>query len=104
MLKKKQDSRLMPSSQDMIALNIALEERFISLCGLYQRAKGNLLNIPKGLDKDMYHWRNMAVRHKKGDFRNTDTEKQSIQVIAQWTVDVKAALCMQPSKQVQWNI
>jgi len=103
MLKKNQDNRLMPSDQDLIALSVALEERFINLCNLYQKAKGDMLNIPKGLDKDMLLWRNMAVRHKKGDFRNTLSEKQSIRVLAQWTVDVKASLCDQPTKQLQWN-
>ena len=103
MLNKKQDSRLMPSNQDLIALSMALEERFLNLCNLYQKSKGMVLNIPKGLDKDMFLWRTMAVRHKKGDFRNTDSEKQSIRVLAQWTVDVKATLCNQPTKQLQWN-
>jgi hypothetical protein len=64
---------------------------------------GMQLNIPKSLDRDMLRWREMRVRHKKGDFRNTDGELRSTKTIAQFTVDQNCMLRKQPLKKVEWK-
>ena len=102
MSKKNQSWTLMPSTQDDVALCAALETRFLELCGLYKRATGNILVPPKSLDKDMFRWRQAAVRYKKGDYRHTSDEYQSIKTIAQWSLDVKCSICGQPTKRIEW--
>lgn len=94
---------LKPSTPDTIALSDAIESRFKSLCHAYARLRGMELGIPKKLDSDFLRWRTMAVRHKKGDFRNTISERQSIQTIAQWLVDTNAAIRNQPAKVIEWS-
>ena len=51
----------------------------------------------------MLRWRQMAVRHRKGDFRNSDAEYESIKTIAQWTVDVNCQIRNQPAKKIVWK-
>ena len=94
---------LRPALQDEIALALALQERFVGLCGSYLRIKGEELPIPDGLNKDFLRWRCMMVRHRKGDFRCTDSEVKSIHSICQWTVDVNCAIRNQPITKIDWG-
>lgn len=96
-------NRLKPSSQDVIALANAMEERFLILCGKWKQAKGDNLPIPEDLWQDLLRWRTVQVRHKIGDFRNSDAEWESMKVFAQWTVDVNCELCGQPPKKLEWR-
>jgi len=90
------------SSQDDTALAVKVEEGFLTICELYAREHGESLPIPKELDQDLFRWRQMAVRHKQGDFRNTESEKQSLRIVAQWTVSVHMALRGQSDKKIEW--
>jgi hypothetical protein len=94
---------LHPSSQDTIALCMAVQERFLNLCGTYLRVNGVELPVPQWLDKEFLNWRGMAVRHKKGDFRNNEAELKSLRVVAQWTLDMNCTLRNQPRKVMDWG-
>ena len=89
---------LIPSTMDAIALAQAVEDRFLDLCGSWLRIKGVELPIPVSLNPDMLRWREMRIRHMKGDFRNTEAELKSTKVIAQFTLDCNCSLRNQPRK------
>lgn len=94
---------LRPSRTDIVLLAEAVESRFIELCDVYFRIKGEELIPPKFLDKDMLRWRQMRVRHKRGDLRHTEAEEKSTKAVAQWTVDVNCEIRNQPPKTVEWG-
>lgn len=91
------------SKQDDAALAVALEDRFLRLCGDNKRIRGEELYVPSGLDGDFLRWRTMMDRFKKGDFRNTEAEIRSVQTICDWTLEVKAMLVGQDAKKVEWR-
>ena len=91
------------STQDTVALAQAVEERFLDLCRFYLRVNGFKLVVPGGLKHDFVRWRQMRVRHKAGDFRNTPSELKSTRSIAQWTVNVNSKLRNQNPKQLEWS-
>ena len=94
---------LISSTSDNISLAHAVEVRFLDLCQMYSRTHGVELPIPSDLNRDMYRWRQMRVRHKQGDFRHTEAELRSVRTIAQWTLDAKRELCGKPTEQLQWE-
>ncbi len=97
-------SQLKSSTPDHVALGMAIDDRFVVLCSRYKRVTGNELIFPKSMDRDVMRWRQLRVRHKKGDYRHTDVELASMHLIAQWTVDTNNVLCDQPvSKPLDWN-
>lgn len=83
---------LKPSEQDTVALAMAVDDRFLDLCEAWVRIKGVEMPVPESLNQDMLRWREMRVRHKQGDFRNTDSELKSTKAVAQWTLDMNADL------------
>lgn len=91
-------SMLKPSDADAIALAQAVEERFLELCHGWLRVKGAELPIPESLNSDMLRWREMRVRHRMGDFRNSEAELKSTKAVAQWTLDMNCSLRNQPRK------
>lgn len=92
-------SMLKPSEQDTVALAMAVEDRFLDLCGAWLRVKGVEIPIPESMNPDMLRWREMRVRHRRGDFRNSEAELKSTKAIAQWTLDMNASLRnQQPQK------
>lgn len=91
-------SMLKTSDPDTVALGDAVELRFLELCGSWQRVKGAELPIPESLNLDMLRWREMRVRHKRGDFRNTEAELKSTKAVAQFTLDMNFSLRNQPRK------
>lgn len=93
---------LKPSTQDIVALGMGVEERFLRLCKEWFRVKGDELPMPESLGKDLYRWRTMRTRHKGGDFRNTEAEFESVKVMAQWTVDMNCELRGQPPTRIEW--
>ena len=93
---------LKKSSRDDIALAFKVEEGFLTICELWAREHGESLPIPKELDVHLFRWRTLRVRHRQGDFRSTESEKQSVRVVAQWTLDVNCELRGQPKKTIQW--
>lgn len=94
---------LQPSDPDAVALAQALEERFVKLYGSYLQIKGERLIPPPSLDNDMIRWRQMRVRHRRGDFRNSEAELYSVKCVAQWTLDVNAAMRNQPVQKLEWR-
>jgi hypothetical protein len=96
-------NKLEKSIPDTITLAAKVEENFLTLCELHRRVRGVDLIPPRELDGDMLNWRAMRVRHKKGDFRNTESELRSTKTIAEWTVQVNCVLRNQPPKHVTWK-
>jgi len=94
---------LKKSDPDLIALSLSVETRFKDLLGSYLRIRGVELIPPKSLDQDMLRWREMAVRHRNGDLRNTDAEKKSVRAIAEWTIRVNCELRNQSPKVIVWK-
>ena len=94
---------LKPSSPDDFALAQAVEDRFLDLSGAWSRVRGVSLPIPESLNYDMLRWRTMRVRHKAGDFRNTEAELQSVKAVAQFTLDMNCDLRGQEKKVLQWT-
>lgn len=105
--KKRKDNRhtnkLVPSDKDGILLCAAVQTRFLDLCESYRRIRGVDLIPPPELDSDMYLWRQMTVRHKSGDYRNTLDELNAVKRVAQWTVDVNSLLRGQEPVALEWK-
>jgi len=120
--------RLLPSSMDHVLAAQEIEARFLRLCELYLKIRGEKLPIPRSLSRDMYRWRRMRVRHRcqrcknqtvmvipekqimrcsncggSGDYRHTEAEWRSAHAVAQWTVDVNCELRNQPRKIIEWG-
>ena len=91
------------SKRDTFELCRAVETRFKSLRETYFRTKFEPLDLPTGLDAAMILWRTMAVRFKRGDYRNTQEERSALEEIAQWTVDENNKLKGQPAEKVQFD-
>lgn len=87
---------LVSSDQDAIALCFAVQDRFINLVDSHARIKGTPLIPPSDMDKALILWRQMAVRHKSGDFRHSEEEWQALKEIAQWTIDENRKMRNQP--------
>jgi len=96
--------QLKPSSPDTVALGQAVEERFLTVLGLWEKMKGERLVPPASMNRDMMYWRQMRVRHSGGDFRNTEAELKATKTIAQWTVDMNCIVRNQPvQKPIEWK-
>jgi len=91
------------SDLDTIELARAVEDRFLDLLSAYLRIRGVPLAIPVTLNADMLRWREMRVRHRSGDLRNTEAELKSTQAIAQWTLSENASLRNQKPVTVVWR-
>ena len=94
---------LRPSSHDEISLCLAVDDRYRKLCQTHASVKGSALTPPTSLDVDMLYWRETFVRYRKGDFRTSEFELESLHTIAQWTVDVNCELRNQPAKKLEWS-
>ncbi len=91
---------LVRSSHDEVALNVAVQEKFLTLCRLWKRNVGEELMTPQELDGDMLRWRTMAVRHRAGDLRHKASELKALKTMAAWTLEVKARMCGKPVPKV----
>lgn len=94
---------LLPSEKDTVALGHAVQERFIEVCGLWLRTKGYEIVPPIELNQDMLLWRTMCMRHKQGDYRNTEDELRSTKRIANWTLKVKKQIVDQVFVPLEWK-
>lgn len=94
---------LQPSNPDTVALGQAVEEKFLDVCHTHLQMTGTEIPIPKSMDRDMLRWREMRVRHKRGDYRNSPSELLATKAIAQWTVSMNCTLRKQPIKAVEWR-
>ena len=91
------------STQDDVGLCIAVESRFIDLCGAFRRIRGVDLAPPEELDAAMLLWRRMAVRYKQRDYRHHPDELAALKEIASWTVQVNRALRNQLPQSMKWK-
>ncbi len=98
-----QPDALRTSTFDDANLCRAVEVRFKRLLADWLRIRGEPLTPPDCLDADMFRWRQMAVRHKGGDLRDTPSEIKSLRAVAQWTVSVNRALCNQEPITIDWG-
>ncbi len=96
------DTTLFQSNPDTVALGEAVESRFLTLCEGWARKRGEKLPISKSVHRDLFCWRQMRVRHRQGDNRNTLSELKSMKAMAQWTVTMNCELRGQDDKQVAW--
>lgn len=103
MSKLRHGNKLIPSTIDDVELGLALEERFLIICKLWMRVHGTELPIPESLSKDIYHWRQMRVRHNHNDFQHTESEKISVRHVAQWSVDINCELRNQERVVIDWG-
>lgn len=94
---------LRPSGTGIKNLNQKLAPRFIGLLETYFRVNNVKLCIPSYLDADMFLWRTMAVRHKKGDFRNTKDEEKAIMNVADWMLRENCSLRNQEYVPTEWG-
>ena len=92
--------RMKPSCRSVVEGCVEVRERFLVLCRLWRHNMGEDLLIPQDLDRDVLLWRTMAVRHKRGDFRNTASELKALKAVAAWTLEVKARMCGKPVPRV----
>ena len=92
--------RLLPSTPDTISLSEAVTERFISVFEFHRQLKGFDLAVPESIELDLVKWRMMVGRHRKGDFRNLESELIALKEVAQWTVEQNCILRGQPIKKV----
>lgn len=91
------------STKDCIQLAREIEPRFLTVCELYGRKWGGQTPpISKEMEKHFMRWRQVVIRHRNGDMRNTLSEWQSMKEVAQWTVDLNCKLCGQEPKTVEW--
>ena len=89
---------LVPSYPNTVMTGIEVESRFIDVCGMYRRVRDVDLVPPSELDNDMKRWREMRVRHKKGDYRHRESEIFAQESIMKWILDTKLELVKQPKK------
>lgn len=84
---------LVPSTKDQQVCCVAVNEKYIEMCGLCRRINGADLKPPESLLPDIYRWRQMFVRHNThGDFRHTEEELRSMEAIAQFTLNTDKEL------------
>src|ERR1017187_1591508 len=91
------------STRDTIMLAEAVEQRFIAVGDDYLGKRGIALAPPESLNKAMLLWRQMRIRHRRGDMRNTRDELIATREIAQWTMTVQCALRNQPQQDIVWK-
>ena len=94
---------LVPSVDDTFALGLAVEMRFTELCGAYLRIKGVKLKLPPHLKAAALKWREMVLRHRRGDRRNTRSELVATREIANWTHKVNCEIRNQAYFPVSWK-
>lgn len=96
-------NRLVLSSPDDLALAKAVEEKFVFLCTVRRNMRGMDIVVPESLRNDMFLWRQMLARHKRGDFRHTGAEMMSLRTVAEWTLAEHAKLRNQPIPKMVWR-
>lgn len=98
---------LFPSEKDTIALAAAVQERFVELLNQWIKpppfGRGEPLVPPPELNQDVLLWRELCIRHKKGDYRNTADELKATQRIANWTLKRKRELVGKEYAPVEWQ-
>ena len=94
---------LKPSDEDLVKLGQAVETNFKDVMDTHVRLMGFGLIPQSEIQNDMLLWREMVMRHNKGDRRHTDSEKRATRQVAQWTLDVNCWLRNQEPKKLVWK-
>jgi hypothetical protein len=94
---------MVPSDADMVSLGVSVEAGFLECASLYQRVNKVELVVPASIMPDVVRWREMRMRHKKGDHRHTEGENLATRSVAQWTLDNYLVLRGQPVKKLVWK-
>lgn len=95
---KRHLNKLKDSRAETVRLCFEVQRQFLELLEAHVRIKGIQIFPPKDLDADMVRWRQMAVRFRKGDYRNTEAELHSLESIAQWNYEENCKLRNQDGK------
>lgn len=95
---------LKPSNPNYKGLTEEIGQQFLTVCELYGRNMGGQpFPVSKEMEAHFLRWREMVVRHRKGDFRNSPSEWASMKVVAQYVFDWHCKLRGQPSKALVWG-
>ena len=96
--------RLEPSNPNYRELAEMIGEQFLVDCELHGRMTGDLqFPVPKEMEGHFLRWRNVLLRHRKGDYRNSPSEWASIKVVAQFVFDRYCRLRGQPVRELVWS-
>lgn len=93
---------LIPSSRDKVAFTKELWPRFEKTLSLMERKRG-IVVIPPEVESALKPARKIYLRHRQGDFRHTDGEMRSEQVVARWLVETWAHLNGQPVPKINFG-
>ena len=95
---------LKPSNPNFRELGEEVGQQFLTVCELYGRKSGGRpFPVPREMEVHFNRWRQMVVRHRKGDFRNSPSEWEAMKVVAQYVFDWHCKLRGQPSKALVWG-
>jgi len=95
---------LKPSNPNYRGLAEKIGELFLTVCELYGRATGGEpFPVPKEMEAHFLRWRQMLLRHRKGDFRNSPSEWASVKEVAQFVFDWHCHLRGQSLKVLSWS-
>ena len=95
---------LKPSSSNYKGLLEEIGSQFLVVCELYGRKTGKpRFPVPKDMEGHFLRWRQMLVRHRKGDFRNSPSEWASVKEVAQFVFNWHCWLRGQPVKELVWG-
>ena len=101
--KKHIRDKLLVSSRDLIMLAESIDIGFKEVVDGYLEKWQQTMEIPSDIKEAIILWRTMIVRHRMGDVRHTEAEKEAIKIVAQWTVDKQMILRNQESKKIEWG-
>ena len=95
---------LKPSNPNYKDLAEEVGQQFLTVCELYGRENGGKpFPVPKTLEGHFLRWRQMLLRHRKGDFRNSPSEWASTKEVAQFVFEWHCRLRGQPVKVLVWS-
>ena len=101
--KKRIRDKLFVSSRDLIMLAESIEIGFMEVLDGYLEKWQQMVEVPPDIKEAVILWRMMMIRHRMGDVRHTEAEKEAVKIVAQWTVDKQMVLRNQKSKKIEWG-
>ena len=100
---KRHPDSLIPSLPDDVELLIAVVDRYNDLIVQWKRNKKTALLVPSHMESSKQLVIRLKERYSKRDFRHNLSEKTALREFAQWTLLVKAAMCNQDPKIIDWG-
>lgn len=101
MSSKLSSDRLAPSDKDMQFLVMSVIDRIRTVSEMYLRQWRTPMPTAS-IERDLHRLNTVFERYEGGDTRHTESEKKSVRILAQWTIDQKATLVGQPTKKLEW--